>query len=519
MNHFFLAGKDSVTAETESGTVRGYQYDGISIFKGIPYAKARRFHKPEKAEPWDGVLDCTSYGYVCPLLEEPSRDNELLVPHRYWAKNENCQNLNIWTPKTDRGKRPVIVWIHGGGFETGSSMEQLAYEGENMCRLEQAVAVSVNHRLNVLGYCDLSDFGKEYDNSGNAGTEDLIAALRWIRDNIENFGGDPDNVTLVGQSGGGCKITALLQTPAADGLFHKAMIMSGISYVISDAKGSGKALVAEMMEKLGIADIKELETVPYHMLAQAYLSARAHLEKEGEYVGGAPHPNAFYMGDPLENGFRRETAGIPMIIGSAFGELSSFRETDYDKNKMTEEEQTARVERETGSEAAGKLIPLFRKAYPDRNVIDILQMDFIFREATRDYIEARSGLNNSTYSYMFNFESPYAGGTVPWHCADIPFVFHNTEMVPAVQLSGVSERIENEMFSSLIGFARHGSPDNPFIPRWPASSPEKEYVMVFGNNNSQVRCNYDHELLPEFISVMKPLEEQKLLGYVGLAEE
>ena len=152
-----------------------------------------------------------------------------MVPHMYWSEKEDCQNLNIWTPSIRDGrKRPVMVWLHGGGFSAGSSIEQLAYDGENLSRAGDVVVVSVNHRLNVLGYLDLSPFGEKYQDSANAGNLDLIAALEWIRDNIEGFGGDPENVTLFGQSGGGVKVWSLLQMPEADGLFHKGIIESGV---------------------------------------------------------------------------------------------------------------------------------------------------------------------------------------------------------------------------------------------------------------------------------------------------
>lgn len=154
MRHFFAYNPDTAVVSTKQGKVRGYVYDGISIFKGIPYAKAKRFHAPEPVEAWEGVRDATNYGYVCPLLDEPVANGEVLVPHRYWMMSEDCQNLNIWTPACDGEKRPVLVWLHGGAYEAGSAIEQVAYEGENMCREGQVVVVSVNHRLNVLGYCE-----------------------------------------------------------------------------------------------------------------------------------------------------------------------------------------------------------------------------------------------------------------------------------------------------------------------------------------------------------------------------
>lgn len=266
MTHTFSCSADAPLVRTTGGSVRGYRFDGLDIFKGIPYARARRFHAPEQAA-WDGVLDATSYGYVCPLLEMPKPNGEMLVPHRYWLMDEACQNLNIWTPALDDARRPVLVWLHGGGYYAGSSIEQIAYEGENMARLGDCVVVSINHRLNILGYLDLSDFGAEYANSGNAGGDDIIAALRWVRDNIAAFGGDPGNVTVFGQSGGGAKVTTLLQTPAADGLFHKGIVMSGVLGRLADCTGSGRDCAEALMAELGAADIAALETVPYTALA------------------------------------------------------------------------------------------------------------------------------------------------------------------------------------------------------------------------------------------------------------
>ena len=284
MAHTFSCSADAPLVRTTGGSVRGYRFDGLDIFKGIPYAKARRFHAPEPAV-WDGVLDATSYGYVCPLLEMPKPNGEMLVPHRYWLMDEACQNLNIWTPALDDAHRPVLVWLHGGGYFAGSSIEQIAYEGENIARLGDCVVVSINHRLNILGYLDLSDFGAEYANSGNAGGDDIIAALRWVRDNIAAFGGDPGNVTVFGQSGGGAKVTTLLQTPAADGLFHKGIVMSGVLGRLADCTGSGRDCAEALMAELGAADIAALETVPYAALAAAYNKVAPALKAAGKNTG------------------------------------------------------------------------------------------------------------------------------------------------------------------------------------------------------------------------------------------
>ncbi len=505
MERTFCYDFDASVAETTKGKVRGYFYNDIHIFKGIPYAKAKRFHAPQPVDAWEGVFDATSYGYVCPLLDLPKPGGEIHVPHRYWVMNEDCQNLNIWTPACDDGKRPVLVWLHGGGYESGSAIEQIAYEGENMCRIGQVVVVSINHRLNVLGYLDLSAFGEEYANSGNAGTDDIIAALKWINENIAKFGGDPQNVTLFGQSGGGAKVTTLLQTPAADGLFAKGINMSGVvGSALPDSQGSGEDLVRAMMDVLNVDNVKALEEVPYSALAAAYNKVRPKLQKEGKYVGGSPFVNGYYMGDPVLNGFRKETAHIPLLVGTVFGEFTSFSSAPYDKRNMTVEEGKAAVAEMVGEEGATVLLPLFERAYPERHPVDLLNLDFLFRAPAMDYIRCRSALNDCTYSYFFNQDMPVEGGRTPWHCADIPYVFHNTELVPNTQMEGVTEKLESQIFECVMAFARAGDPNHDGIPAWPASTPDEEQVLIF-DSNTRLVCNHDKELIPVFIKYMGPI--------------
>ena len=510
MEHQFRYQKDAAVVKTKQGMVRGYEYDGISIFKGIPYAAAERFHSPQPIKTWKGILDATSYGYVCPLLDQPKPAGELTVPHRYWLMDENCQNLNVWTPACDGEKRPVLVWLHGGGYEAGSSIEQIAYEGENMCRIGQVVVVSVNHRLNILGYFDLSDFGEEYANSGNAGTDDIIAALQWIKENISAFGGDPKNVTLFGQSGGGAKITTLLQTPAADGLFHKGINMSGIvGGLLRDGKGSGREMAEKLMEELGLKNVKELEKVPYQALARVYLKWRPILAKAGKYVGCTPFRNAYYVGDPVSVGFRKETAHIPLIAGTVFGEFNTFSAGHPDKHQMSAKEQTASIEAVLGKKAAREIVQLYQEAYPQRERIDLLNLDYMFRLPAIEYIKKRSAFNQATYSYMFNLDLPMDGGRAPWHCSDIPYVFHNTELVPNTQEKGVTEKIEKQVFEAVMTFARTGDPNHPGLPFWPSCTPEKEAVLVI-DKETEVKYNYDHKLVPALQKAMQPVHEKRM---------
>lgn len=508
MKQTFQWDKNTALVKTSRGQVKGYEQNGLSIFKGIPYAKAKRFHAPEPVEKWNGVFDAASYGYVCPLLNMDRPSGELYVPHRYWPMDEDCLNLNVWTPGLDDQKRPVLVWLHGGGYEAGSSIEQAAYDGANMARLGDAVVVSINHRLNILGYFDLSDFGEEYANSANAGTDDIIAALHWVHDNIAAFGGDPANVTVFGQSGGGAKVTTLLQTPAADGLYAKGINMSGVIGMLADEKGSGKEMAEALMQELNLASVKELETVDYRLLAKAYLKLRPEFQKAGKYVGCKPHPNAFYAGDPCVVGFRKETEQIPLLVGSVFSEFFSFAPSPYDKAVMTPAQQEKTVRETLGAEGADVLIPLFKKAYPERDIVDLLRLDFVFRGPEIDYIAKRSGLNDCTFSYLFNLDQPINGGTSPWHCSDIPYVFHNIDLVEHTHCpdgdNTITERVQEQVFDSVLAFARTGNPANDRLSDWQPCDADRENTMVIGEACG-VRQNFDHALIPAVFQHLAPV--------------
>lgn len=371
--------------ETTSGKLKGYFYNGSYVFKGVPYAYADRFQMPVPSQ-WEGVRDASSYGFVCPLMMQDTPSAELMVPHRYWPMDEHCQNLNIWTKELDKdAKKPVVVWLHGGGYFAGSSIEQVAYDGRNMCVKGDVVVVSINHRLNILGYLDLSPFGEKYYNSGNAGHADMVAALQWVHDNIALFGGDPENVTIFGQSGGGMKVADLMQIPAADGLFHKGLIMSGVADegLLPACTGTGEAIVTAMLKELGltVAEVETLENIPYPQLVQAYMKVMPQVAATGAYVGNGPQVNDWYKGNPLQSGLREHAYDIPMMIGSVYGEFA-FAPQMFDKKALTDKERREIVRKVYG-EHTEEMEEIFAKTYPGKDFTDLLNIDRAMRQPSK----------------------------------------------------------------------------------------------------------------------------------------
>ncbi len=493
----FVCSKTEPIVTTKAGKLRGYIIDGTYTFHGIKYADAKRFQMPTEVEPWEGVKDALSYGYVCPMLSQDVPQGEIMVPHRHWPKDENCQYLNIWTQSINKdANKPVMVWLHGGGFTAGSSIEQVSYDGENMSKNGDVVVVTLNHRLNILGYMDLSPFGEKYKNSANAGNADLVAALKWVRDNISNFGGDPNNVTIFGQSGGGMKVWTLMQTPSADGLFHRGVIQSGLIDGFLDCKNNdGTNIVNAMLKELGYkeGDVEKLETVPYELMAAAYIKVCPELARKGEYVGCNPIPNEFYVGDPRVVGFTEHAKTIPVLIGTVMCEFA-FGPGIANKYELSQAQMKQMVEQRYG-EASNELIDLFMKAYPEKNLTDLLVLDSLFRSPTIDFIKKKAQHKEApTYSYMFTFEFPFDDGKPAWHCSEIPFVFHNTDKVLVCNKPGVSDKLEDQMLGAWVNFARYGNPNLPALPEWPACEMGDEATMIF-DEECIIKHNYDHELI------------------------
>ena len=494
----FYMNSSAPIVQTDKGKIRGFHYDGVDHFYGIRYAKAKRFHMPEPVEPWEGIKDAGSYGMICPVLNEPMPTGEVLIPHRFWPASEHCQYLNVWTASCNpAAKRPVMFWIHGGGYAAGSSIEQVAYDGFNLAKKDDVVVVSVNHRLNAFGYLDMSAFGEQYKNSVNVGMADLVEALKWVRDNIAAFGGDPDNVTIFGQSGGGGKVTVLGQIPEAEGLFHKMIVMSGVIPVEKfDTDINAKDLVLRILKVLSIPEDKaeKLERVPVPQFIWAVNKVVSRLSKEHKRVNWGPQPDDYYTCDPLQGDFSEFSLKVPTIVGTVIGEFG----IEYDfgnREKMTQEEREAHVKEVYGEEGAKKILKEFRKFYPGKNDVYAVDLETFFLPSTVDYVKKKAKEAEApVYNYLFAKNFDVYNGKAAWHCSDIPYFFHNAELIP-VCLQENGEMLDEIMSSSFVNFARTGDPNAKGLPKWDPCKEGSMVTMVF-DDNCYTNINMQDEMLP-----------------------
>jgi len=493
------------TVKTDKGLLRGFLYKNTYHYYGVKYADSKRFMAPIEVEPWQGIKEATNYGFICPGFREDKVGNNLKNPHRFWPANEDCQYLNIWTKDLNPdARKPVLVWFHGGGFFDGSSLDHVSYDGFNLCNLGDVIVVTLNHRLNVLGYLDLSAYDEKYLRSKNVGNLDLIAALEWIQKNIEVFGGDKDNVTIFGQSGGGAKVISVMNMPASEGLFKQGMVMSGVlGEHLTDSNQDMHSLVAKTLEILGIdeQEIEKIESVGHRELCNAYLKAHQDISGIGlPYIG--PSKNDDYLGDPMYYGFSEQAKKAPMIVGSNYSEFFTLP-NEYHRNDMNEQEMIEAIEKELGKETADEIIPIFKKTFPNNKLIDLLTYDCgAVRGATIDFIKARVKAGcNSTYNYFFTPVFGIKDGSTALHSSDIAFIFNNTSLVPSTYLSdNKQEELQYQMAGRLISLAKLGNPQLEGKIEWPKCNENNIYTMIFDRDCS-VMEDFDETLLEKMSKI------------------
>ena len=502
-----LASSSVAVAQTANGKVAGYIQDGVTIFKGIPYAKANRFEAPVQADSWEGIRSCRQYGPVSPQGARSGWANDEIAFAFNWndgVQGEDCLRLNVWTPALDSRKRPVMVWLHGGGYSAGSGQELPSYDGTSLAFAEDVVVVSINHRLNVLGFLDLSAYGEKYAKSANAGLLDIVASLKWVRDNIAAFGGDPSNVTIFGQSGGGGKVTTLLATPCAKGLFHKAIVQSGSMLRTMESKYSRKIGIATV-RNLGLdaSSIDKISEVPYGELLAAGEKAIAQVKAEADrdgvasfIFGWAPTVDgAVLPSQPFDPQAPAISADIPMIIGTTRHEFSMTTYVPALRNAGREE--VIGILKGRYGEGTERFLELFAKAYPGSKPADMLDADFVFRPSAIEQA-LRKSLQGAApvYMYMFNWESPVLDGILrSTHCMEIPFVFNNADRHASMTGGGTQAmKLASKMSHCWAEFARCGKPSAEGLPEWEPFEAEKRAVMFFVNT-CKMSYSHDKELM------------------------
>src|SRR5688572_889810 len=482
------------TVRTASGSVRGYVDNGVHVFKGVPYAAStagvNRFMPPQKRQAWTDVRDATAWGQRPPQIlgGEPA---EMLPTDPREPLGEDCLVMNIWTPNPAAGRRPVMVWLHGGGFGSGSGSYGI-YEGRELARKHGVVSISVNHRLNLLGFLYLAQYGGKWASASNVGMLDIVAALEFVRDNIAAFGGDPGNVTIFGQSGGGGKVSTLMAMPVARGLFHRAIAQSGTALTAIPAEQAVKT-TEQVLQRLKISPdrLDQLQTIPFAQLIDVLRPAAgsAPLPAAGPVLDGKSLP--VHPFDPVAPA---QSASVPFLTGTTATEMTFFASDDQLKpiDDATLRQRVKGLLKVDDADA-DRMIALYRKQQPGRDNIDLfLRMETDngrFRLSVETQAERKAAQRGApVYLYRFEYYSPVREGRLKsMHCMEIPFVFDNLEAGKIYTgISPAAQRIADRMSAAWVAFARTGNPNHRGIPDWPAFNATARPTMVFGNETRMV---------------------------------
>ncbi len=477
--------KPSAVVDTTAGRLQGVELDGgVKAFYGVPYgastAGENRFMPPKLPEPWPGIRPAVTVGHRSPqTFGGPI--SEVYALDRREPMGEDCLDLNVFTPGLGRGDRPVMVWLHGGGFTSGSG-NWLLYDGARLARSQDVVVVPVTHRLNVFGYLYLAGLGdSRFDEASNVGMLDIVAALGWVRQNIDRFGGNPNNVTIFGQSGGGAKVSTLMGMPAAKGLFHRAIAMSG-AMLQGVSPEAATETARKFMSALGARTPQEMQKLPMETVRDVYL--RTPGLALSPVTDGRTLPSG-----PFTPGAPAVSADVPMIVGTVAQEINFFPNTPRDE--IDNATLMSDVKRATGADDAdaAHLVEVYRQGRPKASNIELYQTiasDASFlRQAPMAEAERKSEQGAApVYVYYFTWQSPVHEGKLrAYHTLDIPFAFDNVE-VAASMTGAANDRyaLATKMSSAFATFARHGDPNCDVLPTWPKFDAKTRATMVFDDN-------------------------------------
>jgi para-nitrobenzyl esterase len=504
-----------VIAETSFGKIRGVDNNGIKIFKGIPYGASttgsNRFMPPAEPADWSDVRDALVYGHSAPQRDPaappPPAGALTISGENLPAEGEDCLVLNIWTPAVGFAvnggpKRPVMFWCHGGGFATGSGSSP-DNDGTNLARRGDVVVVTINHRLNVLGFANLSEFSADFADSGDVGMLDIVQALKWVRSNISQFGGDPNTVTIFGQSGGGRKVQTLLAMPSAKGLFHRAIIESGAAVKVVDRDVAVRNS-EQLLAKLGIdtKNVRALQKLPVEKIMAAYFVVVKENPRVDPSLGGfSPTMDGKILPQhPFYPSASPVSADVPVMIGCTRTEMTLFSLNDPAAFSLNDAEMRKRINDVLGDHASA-IIELYRKLNPGASPSDIyflIASDYRYGAPTMIAAQRRAALGKaSVYLYYFTWETPVQGGRLKSpHTMEIPFAFDNVKISARMTGGGADAMaLADKVSDAWIAFARTGDPNTPKLPQWPAFDAKDRATMVI-NNLSKV--------------VHDPLREQRL---------
>lgn len=506
-DQFLQIGDDIAVASTSFGKIRGYQLNGVYTFLGVPYGAdtsgKNRFMPPQKPEKWEGIKDTIWWGNTAPQIMDRRYANVHASFADHWNYDdvsEDCLKLNLWTNAlADGKKRPVLVWLHGGGFTNGNGIEQDGYHGENFAKKGDAVFVSINHRLGPIGFTDLSGVGGEkYAASGNVSQLDIIAALHWVRDNIANFGGDPGNVTIMGQSGGGAKVTCTMSMPAAKGLVHKGVALSGSMLRANDQEYSRK-LGQYVLEAAGltVADLDKLQTIPWREYIDIANRALDRMRKEnpqpgfrggfGPVADGVNVPKGEFFSNPTDH-----TADMPLMICTTFHEWGATRTNP--KLEAAGEAEAIEALKQRFGEKSAEVYKAYAANFPGKKPSEIMTLAASNRQNAVACGNAKSKQKAPVYMAWFGWEpNLYNGRMRAFHCIDICFWYMNTDRMYTHTGGGKRPRLlSDKMSASLLAFMKTGNPNSPSIPSWPKFTVEKGETMIF-NDVCEVKNDPDRE--------------------------